>query len=245
VLFDNVRDPVDSSNLSTALTAWPTHGDRILGSNQEAKLAVRCVWTMTGNNPSTSTEMARRSVRIRLDAKRDRPFERQGFRHAEIGEWAATERGWLIWANCVLVQHWLAIGRQDFSGRRLGSFESWTRILGGILEAATIPGFLANLATFYEEADFEGAIWRAFVAAWWDRHQTTEVGAGDLFPIAVETEGFDLGAGSEKAQRIVFGKALARQRERVIGRYRLVRTREVQRAARWRLLPTDGSGGLL
>jgi hypothetical protein len=244
-LFDNVRDPIDSSNLSAVLTAWPTHGDRLLGSNQEARLSVRCVWAATANNPSVSTEIARRSVRIRLDAKQDRPFEREGFRHPNLTEWVAEHRGALIWANCVLVRHWWAQGRQDFSGRRLGSFESWTRVVGGILEAAEIPGFLTNLAAFYEEADWEGAIWRAFVAAWWEKHQTSEVGAADLFSIALETEGFDLGGGSEKAQRTVFGKALGRQKDRVIGGYVITKVREAQRLARWRLLPTDGSGRLI
>ena len=39
--------------------------------------------------------------------------------------------------------------------------------------------------------------------------------------------------------------ALGRQRDRVIGEYRVTKTGSVRRAARWRLLPTDGSGGLV
>ena len=117
----------------------------------------------------------------------------------------------------------------------MGSYENWARIIGGILDAAGIESFLANAAEFYEQSDVESAVWRAFVESWWDKHQDTEVGASDLFAVALETEGLDLGTGNERAQKTSFGKALGRQRDRVIGDYRIVQTGTVRRAARWRL----------
>ena len=43
-----------------------------------ARLPIRCVWIATGNNPEFSNEMARRLVRIRLDANVERPWQRVG-----------------------------------------------------------------------------------------------------------------------------------------------------------------------
>jgi len=45
-------------------------------------------WVATGNNPASSGEVARRTVRIRLDARQDRPYLRGGSRHADLGAWA-------------------------------------------------------------------------------------------------------------------------------------------------------------
>ncbi len=38
----------------------------------------RCAWVVTANNPAVSTEIARRSIRIRLDPRRDRPRGARG-----------------------------------------------------------------------------------------------------------------------------------------------------------------------
>lgn len=87
--------------------------------------------------------------------------------------------------------------------------------------------------------DTDGQVWRQFVAVWWEHHAENEVGTATLFPLAQETELFDLGKGSERAQKITFGKQLARQRDRVISEYRIVQTRPKQRASMWRLLPSN------
>ena len=60
-----------------------------------------------------------------------------------------------------------------------------THVVGGVLEVAGIPGFLGNLDEMMEASDSEGAGWSAFIAAWWDRFGTAEVGAADLFDVAL------------------------------------------------------------
>ncbi len=114
-------------------------------------------------------------------------------------------------------------------------------MIGGILQQAGIGGFLGNLAEFYDVADIESAVWRAFVAAWWEKYQTAEVGTAELFPFAQDIDGLDLGGGSEKAQRTVFGKALGQQRDRGIGEHRITKAGEYRRAARWQLVTSQGS----
>jgi hypothetical protein len=240
LLLDNIRRPLDSAQLAGALTAlvWE---DRLLGVNETIRVPVRCVWVTTGNNPSLSTEMARRSIRIRLDPKIDRPWLREEFLHTDLRTWADENRARPIWAALVLVQNWLAKGRPSTAMKPLGSYEQWSAVIGDILQAAEIPGFLANLDEFYEIADHEGATWRAFVTTWWGTFGDREVGASELFSVASAIEGFDLGTGTERAQRTTFGRQLGKQRDRVIAGYRVVLAGTAQRAKRWKLFPTEPS----
>jgi hypothetical protein len=43
--------------------------------------------------------------------------------------------------------------------RKLGSFEKWGRVIGGILDHAGVPDFLGNLAEWREESDYEAQYW--------------------------------------------------------------------------------------
>ena len=241
VLIDNVTNGLDSGSLASVLTTtvW---SDRRLGSNQMVHMPVRCIWVATANNPTMTTEIARRSVRIRIDPKVDRPWQRgeSEFRHPSLRTWIDKNRGELVAAGLTLVQHWISEGAQ-LGTAHLGSFEQWSQLMGGILTSAGIPKFLGNLDAFYEAADLEGAVWRQFIDQWFDKHGTGEVGVADLFSLALAVDGFDFGKGSERSQKVVFGTSLNRQRDRVIGSYRIVNTRTVQRVKRWRLIQIDAA----
>ncbi len=245
VLLDNLRRRLDSATLSIALTAaeWT---DRLLGTSDDLRLPVRCAWVATGNNPALSSEIARRTVRIRLDAQRDRPWLREGFRHPNLGRWTLEHRGELIGACLTLGQAWIAAGGPvSGDAPKLGSYEEWSRVLGGILDTAGVPGFLGNLAEFYEQTDTEGSAIRGFLRAWWEQHHGAPVGVGDLFTVASAPEsGLDLGDKGERSQRIRLGNRLKELRDR---HYQLtddltVRITEAgiqQRAQLWRLVPTE------
>ena len=89
--LDNIRRPLDSAALASALTA-SSWGDRLLGQSTTVEVPITCTWIATGNNIALSAEMTRRSVRIRIDARTDRPWLRSGFRHADIRKWARERR---------------------------------------------------------------------------------------------------------------------------------------------------------
>jgi len=245
VLIDNLRRRLDSANLATALTAtyWE---DRQLGTSDNLRLPVRAVWVATGNNPALSSEITRRTVRIRLDAKRDRPWLRAGFRHPDLGPWVGHERPALVGACLTLGRAWLTAGRPVPAGlTALGSFEEWSRVLGGILEVAGVPGFLGNLAEFYEQTDTEGAAVRGFLRAWWEAHAGVAVKASDLFTIAdAPDSGLDLGDKGEQSRKIRLGNRLKELRDRhyqLTDRLtvRIVDAGSAQRAQLWRLVATD------
>lgn len=244
IVIDNLRGRLESAALSSAITAG-TWEDRRLGLSEMVRVPVRCAWVATANNPALSAEIARRTVRIRLDAKMDRPWLRKEFQHPALRQWASEHRGELVWSACVLIRAWLAEGRPDGSAS-LGMFESWAAVIGGILKVAKIDGFLGNLDEFYQEADTEGKAWRAFVNLWWERFKESEVGVSQLWsivnPVNVDTGelgdplDLDLGEGNEKSQRTRLGKRLSEMRDRQFDKLRITPTREFRRAQMWRLV---------
>ncbi|WP_292611453.1 toprim domain-containing protein, partial [Nitrobacter sp. 62-13] len=161
VLIDNLRRPLDSSALAAALTA-PFWEDRVLGASETTRLPVRCIWIATGNNPEFSGEMARRLVRIRLDARVDQPWRRKGFRHPDLIGWVNANRADLVAACLSLCRGWIAAGMPR-GAKHIGSFEAWAAVMGGLLEAIGVPGFLSNIDEMLDASDGEGAVWRVFV----------------------------------------------------------------------------------
>ncbi|MBX6753654.1 MAG: bifunctional 3'-5' exonuclease/DNA polymerase [Thermorudis peleae] len=239
IWIDNITRPLDSAELAAALTATAWE-DRLLGKNEVLRLPVRCIWIATANNPVLSREVARRTIRIRIDPKMDMPWQRVGFKHNPLRAWAREHRSDLIWAALVLVQHWMAHGRPMPAITPLGSFEAWTQVLGGILECAGISGFLGNLDAFYQTAVTDVARWRAFVEGWWATHGSEPVLARDLIDLALDAE-LDIRGRDMAAQARSLGKQLERMRDRVIGAYRIEQAGTLQRAIRWRLCPRSPS----
>jgi putative DNA primase/helicase len=239
ILIDNLREELDSSAVAAALTA-PFWEDRILGQSDMTRLPIRCAWVATGNNPTFSNEMARRLVRIRLDARSDEPWRRGGFRHADLMAWVRAHMGRLVHSCLTLCQAWIAAGRPRGQAS-LGSYESWAQTIGGILNVAGIDGFLGNLDEMMAASDVEGAPWRAFIKTWWDRFGTAEVTTSDLIGMARNVEpALPISAKDEQGQKIRLGRGLAKLRDRAfrIGA-RLLHLRHgavTHGAQRWKLV---------
>jgi hypothetical protein len=134
IFVDNVTALLDSSSLSTATTKteW---SDRRLGTNEQVTFDIAVVWIVTANNASVSADIARRSVRIRLNAKVEDPFQRDPsqFRHPHLEAWVAEHWGELVWACLTLWRAWVAAGMTR-GGAVLGSFEAWAGVMSGLLE---------------------------------------------------------------------------------------------------------------
>jgi hypothetical protein len=137
--------------------------------------------------------------------------------------WLARHRHELVWAILVLAQNWIARGMPRWTGRPLGSFESWCRVVGGILQTAGIDGFLANREELYRRVDEETEEWRAFVSAWNEERGSEVMKAadllflvrdGDMLPsvFASAKEG-----ATDRALSSRLGKALSQRRDRRYG----------------------------
>lgn len=224
VLLDNAdeRKPIQSGALASVTTAeiW---GNRQLGKLDSIRVPNLALWLLTANNPKLVGEMARRCIRIRIDAKVDRPWRRASFRHPHLLDWARANRTQLVHAVLVLGQAWLVAGRPPHKVR-LGSYEAWSTTVGGILEVAGIAGFLGSLDELYDDADVEGQDWRAFVTAWWAAYQSTPQLVAELNRFC-EREALMLGARgdrSERSQQIRLGNALNSHRDQVFENLRIV-----------------------
>ncbi len=236
LLIDNLRSKLDSSAVAAALTA-PFWEDRILGASEMARLPIRCVWIATGNNPEFSNEMARRLVRIRLDAHVERPWQRAEFRHPDLNTWVRANRGRLVAACLTLCQAWIARGRPR-GGKTIGSYENWAGVIGGILETAGISGFLGNLEEMMAAADAEGGAWGAFIGNWWDRFGTAEVAAADLVDIANASDPrVPVGRTGKPIEAAELGRGISRMRDRIFDldgrKVQLLFSRMVRRSQRW------------
>ena len=222
VLLDNITHTLESGVLAAALTSrnW---SDRLLGKSETVSVPNNCLWIATGNNLDFGSELVRRTVWIRLDPKVDRPWERTGFKHDPLGAWVVENRGRLLWALFVLVRRWLADGRPGWQERPLGSFESWCRTLGGILDCAGLPGFLENRPELYRHVDQESEEWRAFLQAWWSVHRDHRVKAAELLPLIRDNDlipGVFASArdpSNDRAMSLRLGKALSARRDRAYG----------------------------
>ncbi|MDQ3730066.1 MAG: hypothetical protein M3355_10820 [Actinomycetota bacterium] len=182
VLLDNLSGELDSGSLAAALTSG-TWSDRILGESREVSLEIRNTWAVTGNNLSLTREMTRRTVACFLDPGEVRPADRSPdeFAHPDLLGWAMENRRELVRAALTLIRHWLEgpVGLVEggyvylrtgeaprHSETAKGSFGRWAGVIGGILEAAEIDGFLTNERELAASADEDTADAREFLAAW-------------------------------------------------------------------------------
>ena len=230
VLLDNITTTLKSAALASAITTSPISG-RVIRTSSTVSVPVHCLWMATANNPSLSTEMARRSVRIRMDARSEHPHLRKDFRHPRLTKWIEEHEGELVWATLTLVQGWIAAGR-PLGSKTFGMFESWAETLGGILDVACIGGFLDDVYELYDVPDSESLAWGLFTEQWRHKYKGDAVTVAVLYSLADQ---LDLGDGSEISRKTRLGKALAKMRDCVFGGYRIRTAGSYQGAQRWRL----------
>ncbi len=236
VLIDNIRRQLNSSSLASALTTSSVE-DRLLGVSEMVHLPVRCVWIVTGNNATLSDEMTRRCARVRMDAQCEFPEDRDvEFKHPDLLAWAQEQRGELIWATLSLARDWIVAGRPDpVLGARLGGFEGWMHVVGGILEHAELGTILGNtgelrkanrdpsLGTFLE------AVWLRLGPREWAAREAVELGQQHL----------EIGMGPDAQLAQVLGIKLRSFVDRPFTNYTLRRGDDSDHSALWKVEKTS------
>ena len=178
ILFDNL-ETIHSGALSAVLTSTFWAG-RELGFSRTPQVPNQATWIATSNNPQYSSEIARRLITIRLDAQVARP-ELRTFDEKDLMSWTQAHRSDLVSAGISIVQAWVNAGMPKGDGIRLGGFEHWSDVMGGILKVAGIEGFLGDRDRIRSDADEEYRTWSAVCAAWWQQYNALPVTAGELF----------------------------------------------------------------
>lgn len=227
IILDNVNKEINSGVLASAITGekWqdrPLYGSRIV------TLPNRATWQITANNPRLSLEVARRCIRIRLLGN-ERPWERQeaAYKHPQLLKWVLDNRKVLIGHIATIVQNWFSSGCPR-PQRTLGSFESWSAVIGGILESGGVGGFLSNCVDLYSDSDPETQEWEEAVEAWWASY-------GDKWISPTELEGLCFerhllpntrGGGTDQSRVIRLGIALGRLRDSFVGGHKILRRKD-------------------
>jgi hypothetical protein len=237
VLIDNVEKPLRSAHLAGALTTgeWT---DRILRFSKVVKLPQRASWFATGNNISVGGDMQRRVYYCRMDARLERPWEREGFKRPDLPAWASEHRGELVAALLTLARAWFVAERPEPAEGTpaLGGFEGWRHAIGGTLHSAGIVGFLGNRETIYREVDADGAEWSRFLAAW-HRNYGSEPAS-----LATITQSFEMTESlpswldpNDRGFRRKLGWALRKNADRRFDGYWIERAGASKEGALWRV----------
>lgn len=223
VVWDNVRGNVASPSLEAALTAgvWV---DRVLGQTAEVSVPVRCVWAATGNNLDAGTDLARRCVQIRIERKVDSPSDFADFRKPDIAGWTEANAHRLRGAAVAMVEAWQHAG--CLAGPvRLGSYEAWSEIVGGVVTHAGFGGWLGNRAAFRRAADPVAEEWVELLRRLWVRHGTEPWAVSDALTLADGDEQRGVPpvlssvterASSPRGRVTALGSALSRRRGQVV-----------------------------
>lgn len=183
VFFDNLKENVNCGVLAAAMTAYPTFKGRRLGVTEMVNAEVKTTWLLTGNRTQLSTELTDRSLLIKLDPQMERPGDRgeKDFKYYPIEDHVEKHVAEYLHCLLTLVQNWIAKGCPTWEGRPLGGFEVHSRIIGGILEAAGINGFLANREELTRTVRVSGPEDNMFDAMIERHHLTPQSNTGTLF----------------------------------------------------------------
>jgi hypothetical protein len=137
--------------LAAILTA-EKYSDRLLGGNKLISVTNRFTQVALGNNVEVWGDMKRRVVPARLVPDTEHPEHRTDFRHPDLEQWARDHRGELLAAVLTIWRNWIAKGKPE-APAGMGSFDRWSRAVGGALQAAGVEGFRTNTAGWLSDAD--------------------------------------------------------------------------------------------
>lgn len=149
LFFDNLTGHV-KSNLLEGFMTTPVWTGRVMGTQKTFKAPKGTIVIITGNNLTTSPDIAERVLVCSLHTEEADPQSRKLKRIFTSQYLArATTRSDLLSALWAMVRGWVAIrGTQERSWRRIAGFEEWSDLIGGIVTAA---GFADPLAKPKEE----------------------------------------------------------------------------------------------
>jgi len=122
-----------------------------------------------------------------MNPKTDHPEQRTDFKHPKLEQDIIDCRGPILYRILLWAKAWVCAGRPP--GKiRLGSYEAWAEMIGGMLEFAGIEGFLTNRDVLFTEKNQQGSDWQTFYAAWRERFKSNYVSVWDLYEKIKGTE---------------------------------------------------------
>lgn len=250
IIYDNLpqKGVLDSADLAAVLTTgkWT---DRLLGKSRQLELDVSAQIILTGNNVNLSEELGRRMMWVRLVPSVDRPWVRTAgaFQHPNILRYTQEHRAEILGALLALIKHWFEIG-QPIGTETMGSYEQYAGVIGGVLGAAGITGWLANSDKASEQLDQDRVVWLAVLKVWHEEFGENATTAGALYDILTHDGESDIPwftAPGDDGRRRQLGARLRGKVDAVIGPW-CVRAAGVARTGvpRYRLEAAQNPAGI-
>jgi putative DNA primase/helicase len=148
VNFDNVTAAIGGPAICGVMTAQEHFKDRLLGSTKMLDLPTCVVWIFTGNNMTVRDDMATRVLRIRLDARCERPDLRT-FKRKDLLGYVREQRGALVHAALTILRAYIAAGKPmvSISGQAFevsGRFNEFSYLVAATLVWLDRPDPLAS-----------------------------------------------------------------------------------------------------
>ena len=247
LVIDNIEDVLKSAALSVLLTSRQWKG-RILGRSEDILLPNILTPIGTGNNVRLDGDLPRRCVWVRMDAQTARPWMRKVvFKHPNLHEWIMQSRGAILAAILTIVRSWILAGSPQKADQDiLGGYESYSRILGGILEFIGVKGFLTNLTSMYDIVDTNIPAWEAFLTAWRDILKDRAVTTAELITELNKLPDFKVALPDDYADMTIknyqrrLGIAISsRKMARFPNGLKIEKTGETNRCAKWKVVDTN------
>jgi len=123
ILIDNVEAPMQSDALCSILTQQ-IYRDRILGQTRTVELPTCCTVLVTGNNLVIRGDLATRALLSQLDARCERPDERQF--DVDLYDEVPRIRPQLVRAILTILRAYVVAGRPPVAAKPYGRFEDWS-----------------------------------------------------------------------------------------------------------------------
>ena len=180
---------------------------RLLGASEEIRAENSHLFCVTANAPVVSRDLLTRSLVIRLH--HDGDPARRAFTCDDPEAYALEHRPELLGELVGMVAAWLAAGKPlDAAAKSRFNKKGWGPVVGGVLRANGVAGFLADAAAVGDELDPEKAEFARLVGA-----LAEEVGrdwsAAEVLALA-DRRRIAVAGGAGPARAVRFGVAAAR-----------------------------------
>lgn len=216
VHLDNLPGFIDSPALSSLLTSQE-FCTRILRESRQVALPNLMTVVASGNNVQFTGEVAKRIVPIMLQAASAAPESRQDFHHPDLNAFIREERRTVLACLLGMVENWKSAGK-PLCKNRLGGFEEWSGVIGGILAKNSFKAWRTNEREWRSAADPGGSELSDFVAAWSELWGTYEVKPDVLLTIAKE-RGLFVHLTMKPGAPVSFGRMLQRHRDTPVNEF--------------------------
>ena len=247
VNLDNIEHPLGSPDLSRAITQ-PEYADRLLGETRILRLPTNLLWTATGNNLAFRGDLAVRALLCRLNAKLERPEERQ-FKVTDLKGYVAEHRRELVIAAITILRAYVVAGSPDQQLKPWGGFDEWSRVIRAPLVWLGMADPCATRQHVIEDnPDREQAA--ALITAWHSvfggeavqiAHVIVRAAPSPELTSALLAAGGDKNDGNRIDPRRVSWWCRA-WRDRVVDGFSLVRGKDYGKSATWRVVQTPDRG---